>query len=87
MALQNFPEGAAISLPLKKEGLSNARSFVYGALSGIVEPIAGVLGVLVAGTITGVMPWLLPCGGRDVYVVVEELSPKPAWANTVIPAR
>ena len=48
MALQNFPEGAAISLPLKKEGLSNTRSFVYGALSGIVEPIAGVLGVLAA---------------------------------------
>ena len=74
MALQNFPEGAAISLPLKKEGLSNARSFVYGALSGIVEPIAGVLA---AGTITGVMPWLLAfAAGAMIYVVVEELIPE-----------
>ena len=77
MALQNFPEGAAISLPLKKEGLSNTRSFVYGALSGIVEPIAGVLGVLAAGTITGVMPWLLAfAAGAMIYVVVEELIPE-----------
>ncbi len=77
MALQNFPEGAAISLPLKKEGLSNAKSFVYGALSGIVEPIAGVLGVLVAGSITGIMPWLLSfAAGAMIYVVVEELIPE-----------
>ena len=77
MDLQNFPEGAAISLPLKKEGLSNTRSFVYGALSGIVEPIAGVLGVLAAGAVTGVMPWLLAfAAGAMIYVVVEELIPE-----------
>lgn len=77
MALQNFPEGAAISLPLKKEGLSNMRSFVYGALSGIVEPIAGVLGVLAAGAVTGIMPWLLAfAAGAMIYVVVEELIPE-----------
>ena len=77
MALQNFPEGAAISLPLKKEGLSNARSFAYGALSGIVEPVAGVLGVLVAGSIKGVMPWFLSfAAGAMIYVVVEELIPE-----------
>ena len=77
MALQNFPEGAAISLPLKKEGLSNARSFAYGALSGIVEPVAGVLGVLVAASITGVMPWFLSfAAGAMIYVVVEELIPE-----------
>lgn len=77
MALQNFPEGAAISLPLKKEGLSNTRSFVYGALSGIVEPIAGVLGVLAAGAVTGIMPWLLAfAAGAMIYVVVEELIPE-----------
>ena len=77
MALQNFPEGAAISLPLKKEGLSNTRSFVYGALSGIVEPIAGVLGVLSAGSVTGIMPWLLSfAAGAMIYVVVEELIPE-----------
>ena len=77
MALQNFPEGAAISLPLKKEGFGNLRSFVYGGLSGIVEPIAGVLGVLVAGSITGIMPWLLAfAAGAMMYVVVEELIPE-----------
>lgn len=77
MALQNFPEGAAISLPLKKEGLSNNRSFVLGALSGIVEPIAGVTGVLIAGSITGIMPWFLAfAAGAMIYVVVEELIPE-----------
>ncbi len=77
MALQNFPEGAAISLPLKREGLSNKRSFVLGALSGIVEPIAGVLGVLIASQITGIMPWFLAfAAGAMIYVVVEELIPE-----------
>ena len=77
MALQNFPEGAAISLPLKKEGLSNSRSFALGALSGVVEPIAGVTGVLIAGSITGLMPWFLSfAAGAMIYVVVEELIPE-----------
>lgn len=77
MALQNFPEGAAISLPLKKEGNSNTKSFIYGALSGIVEPIAGVLGVLIAGGITMLMPWMLSfAAGAMIYVVVEELIPE-----------
>ena len=77
IALQNFPEGAAISLPLKKEGLSNARSFVYGALSGIVEPIFGVLAVLLVGAVTPIMPWLLSfAAGAMIYVVVEELIPE-----------
>ena len=77
MALQNFPEGAAISLPLKKEGLSNNRSFLLGALSGVVEPIAGVTGVLIAGSITGLMPWFLAfAAGAMIYVVVEELIPE-----------
>ncbi|MEG0741297.1 MAG: ZIP family metal transporter [Clostridia bacterium] len=77
MSLQNFPEGAAISLPLKKEGFSNTKSFVYGALSGIVEPIAGVLGVLLAGSVVGLMPWFLSfAAGAMIYVVVEELIPE-----------
>lgn len=77
MALQNFPEGAAISLPLKKEGLSNRNSFLYGALSGAVEPLAGVIGVLVAGHIVGLMPWMLAfAAGAMLYVVVEELIPE-----------
>ena len=77
MGLQNFPEGAAISLPLKKEGLSSVKSFVYGALSGIVEPIAGIIGVLLVGSVTGIMPWLLAfAAGAMIYVVVEELIPE-----------
>lgn len=77
MGLQNFPEGAAISLPLKNEGFSTTKSFVYGALSGIVEPIAGVIGVLLVGSITGIMPWMLAfAAGAMIYVVVEELIPE-----------
>lgn len=77
MALQNFPEGAAISLPLKKEGLSNTKAFIYGALSGIVEPIAGIIGVLLVGSIQGIMPWFLSfAAGAMIYVVVEELIPE-----------
>ncbi|WP_396327515.1 ZIP family metal transporter [Hydrogenoanaerobacterium sp.] len=77
IGLQNFPEGAAISLPLKKEGLSNTRSFIYGALSGVVEPIAGVIAVLMVGSVTPIMPWLLSfAAGAMIYVVVEELIPE-----------
>ena len=59
IAIQNFPEGAAVALPLHQEGLSRTRSFVYGSLSGIVEPIFGVLVVLCASALTPFMPWLL----------------------------
>jgi ZIP family zinc transporter len=77
MALQNFPEGAAISLPLKKEGLSNSKSFFWGAMSGIVEPIAGVIGVLMVSGVAAVMPWFLSfAAGAMIYVVVEELIPE-----------
>ena len=77
IGLQNFPEGAAISLPLKREGLSNKRAFIMGALSGIVEPIGGVLAVLLAASIVTVMPWLLAfAAGAMIYVVVEELIPE-----------
>lgn len=77
MGLQNFPEGAAISLPLRSEGMSKARAFTYGALSGVVEPFFGVLTVLVAGSIMGVMPWVLAfAAGAMIYVVVEELIPE-----------
>lgn len=77
MALQNMPEGAAISLPLKQEGFSNKKAFLFGAMSGAVEPIAAVLGVLLIGSITGLMPWLLAfAAGAMIYVVVEELIPE-----------
>lgn len=82
MALQNLPEGAAISLPLHKEGLSKPRSFLYGALSGVVEPIAGTIGVLLAVTVAQLMPFLLSfAAGAMVYVVAEELIPEANTGN------
>lgn len=77
IGLQNFPEGAAISLPLRQEGVSTGRSFLYGALSGLVEPIFGILVVLAAGKIEPFMPWLLSfAAGTMMYVVTEELIPE-----------
>ena len=77
IGIQNFPEGAAISLPLRQEGFSRRKSFAYGALSGIVEPLFGVLVVLAAGSIQPMMPWLLAfAAGAMMYVVVEELIPE-----------
>lgn len=77
MGIQNFPEGAALSIPLRQEGLSAGRSFLYGSLSGIVEPVFGILVVLAAGAIQPLMPWLLSfAAGAMMYVVVEELIPE-----------
>lgn len=77
MGIQNFPEGAAISLPLRNEGFSKNKSFVFGALSGIVEPIAGVIGALLVTSIVGIMPWMLAfAAGAMIFVVVEELIPE-----------
>ena len=76
MGIQNFPEGAAIALPLRQGGMRAWRAFAYGAASGVVEPIFGVLTVLVAGAIMPVMPWMLSfAAGAMLYVVVEELIP------------
>ncbi|MBQ9942118.1 MAG: ZIP family metal transporter [Christensenellaceae bacterium] len=76
IGLQNLPEGAAISLPLKKEGLSAGRAFAYGAASGVAEPVAGVLGALLATSIGPLMPWVLAfAAGAMVYVTAEELIP------------
>lgn len=77
MGLQNFPEGAAVSLPLAREGMSRTKAFVMGSLSGIVEPIFGIGVVLVSGWITPFMPWMLAfAAGAMIYVVVEELIPE-----------
>ena len=77
MALQNFPEGAAVSLPLRSGGVGKGKAFACGALSGVVEPVSGVLAVLIAGSISGLMPWFLSfAAGAMVYVVVEELIPE-----------
>lgn len=82
MGLQNFPEGAAVSLPLYKEGLSKRKAFTWGALSGIVEPIFGISVVLISAWILPIMPWLLAfAAGAMMYVVVEELIPEAHLNN------
>lgn len=79
IAIQNFPEGAIISMPLKSEGMSRRKAFVYGALSGIVEPVAALITVLAADVIIPVLPFLLCfAAGAMMYVVVEELIPEMA---------
>ncbi|MDE7186915.1 MAG: ZIP family metal transporter [Lachnospiraceae bacterium] len=77
IAIQNFPEGAIISMPLRSEGMSRMRSFVYGALSGIVEPIAAALTILLAEQIVPALSYMLAfAAGAMIYVVVEELVPE-----------
>ena len=77
IAIQNFPEGAVISMPLRTEGNSKLKSFIIGTFSGIVEPIAGFLTILLTGVITAFLPYLLSfAAGAMVYVVVEELIPE-----------
>ena len=77
IAIQNFPEGAIISMPLKSEGVAKGRAFGYGVLSGIVEPIAAFLTVLAAGFVAPALPYLLSfAAGAMIYVVVEELIPE-----------
>lgn len=77
IAIQNFPEGAIISMPLRGAGLSRGRSFFYGAMSGVVEPLAAGLTLLLAAYISPVLPYLLSfAAGAMIYVVVEELIPE-----------
>ncbi len=79
IAIQNFPEGAIISMPLHAEGAGKGKSFVYGVLSGAVEPVFGLATVLAAGLIVPAMPYLLSfAAGAMLYVVVEELIPDMA---------
>lgn len=77
IAIQNFPEGAIISMPLRSEGMSRWRAFVYGSLSGIVEPIAAAVTILLAEQIVPALSYLLAfAAGAMIYVVVEELIPE-----------
>lgn len=77
IGLQNFPEGAAVSLPLRREGFSRLKSFVYGQASGIVEPIAGVLGVIAVMAMKSLLPFALSfAAGAMIFVVIEELVPE-----------
>lgn len=77
MGIQNFPEGAAVSLPMMEELRSKPKAFCYGMLTGIVEPIAAVIGIFLSMYVAGIMPWALAfAAGCMVYVTVEELIPE-----------
>ena len=77
IAIQNFPEGAIVSMPLRAEGMPKGKTFLYGALSGIVEPIASIITILAAGLVVPILPYMLAfAAGAMMYVVVEELIPE-----------
>lgn len=77
IGLQNFPEGAAVSIPLRREGFSRTKAFMYGQASGIVEPIAGVIGAYTVIKMQHLLPYALAfAAGAMIYVVVEELIPE-----------
>lgn len=82
IGLQNFPEGAAVSLPLRGEGLSRTKSFLYGQASGLVEPMAGVIGVIAALSVRSLLPFLLSfSAGAMIAVVGAELLPEASIEN------
>ncbi len=77
IGIQNFPEGTAVSVPLRREGFSRNKAFFYGQLSGIVEPISGVIGAILVLKMRLILPFLLAfAAGAMIYVVVEELIPE-----------
>lgn len=77
IGIQNFPEGSAVSLPLRREGMSRSKAFLFGNLSGIVEPISAVIGAILVLKIQFLLPILLAfAGGAMIYVVVQELIPE-----------
>ena len=77
IAIQNFPEGAIISMPLKSEGVSKPKAFLYGTLSGIAEPIGAIITILLTNAVVPILPYLLSfAAGAMIYVVVEEFIPE-----------
>jgi ZIP family zinc transporter len=77
IAIQNFPEGAIISMPMRSQGISKTKAFIYGTLSGAVEPVFGALTVLLTGIVTAALPFLLAfAAGAMIFVVAEELIPE-----------
>ena len=77
IAIQNFPEGAIISMPLKSEGMSKGKAFLYGTLSGVVEPIGAIITICLTNLVVPILPYLLSfAAGAMIYVVVEELIPE-----------
>ena len=82
IAIQNFPEGAIISMPLKAEGMTKTKSFLYGTLSGIVEPIGAIITIALTTLVLPILPYLLSfAAGAMIYVVVEELIPESQSGN------
>lgn len=82
MGIQNFPEGAAVSISLRREGFTRRKAFNYGQISGIVEPVAGVLGAFLVSMITPILPYALAfAAGAMIYVVAEELIPESQTGN------
>ena len=82
IAIQNFPEGAIISLPLRSEGTGKGKAFLYGALSGIVEPIAAIITIAAASVVIPILPYLLSfAAGAMIYVVIEELLPEASTGS------
>ncbi len=77
IGIQNFPEGAAVSIPLRREGFSRKKAFLYGQASGIVEPISGVIGAYAVTSMQPILPYALAfAAGAMIYVVIEELIPE-----------
>ena len=86
IAIQNFPEGAIISMPLRAEGMKVSKAFAGGVLSGIVEPVGAMLTIIAAGYIVPALPYLLSfAAGAMIYVVVEELIPEMSQGGTFRP--
>jgi ZIP family zinc transporter len=82
IGIQNFPEGTAVSVPLRREGMSRRKAFWYGQLSGVVEPIAGVIGAAAVLVMQPILPYALAfAAGAMIYVVVEELIPEAQHAG------
>jgi ZIP family zinc transporter len=83
IGLQNFPEGAAVSIPLRREGFSRTKAFFYGQASGLVEPMAGVIGAIAVVYMQSILPYALSfAAGAMIYVVVEELIPEAQREGT-----
>ena len=77
IGLQNFPEGLAVSMPLKRAGLSSYKAFLFGQLSGVVEPVGGILGAALVTLVTPILPYALAfAAGAMIYVVVDQLIPE-----------
>ena len=82
IGLQNFPEGTAVSVPLRREGMKRSKAFFYGQLSGMVEPMAGVLGAVMVLSMQAILPYALAfAAGAMIFVVIEELIPEAHQAG------